>query len=550
MSHFSGVKVHEDNEVAVSVPKGPRTPEPEECEPEEKEPLPSPPVEKIAKSKKLASKKKKKHKRIRTPPEPEEEDTPTIDEVPRKQDKFEEKQPENYENIDSITEGETDNSHPEYKEKENIADVSRSSEEKEEKGFTEGDGKEFERVKPRRRSTYEEPCVDEHENNVDSSNRESVRSLRKSYREEKVYRDAREDSLYREEKPPREEKPYRDEKPNRDEKLYRDEKLHRDEKPYRESKPYRDEKAYRDDKTYREEKPHRHDKAYRGDKPFGDEKVHREDKPYKDTRPYRDEKPYREEKMYKEDKSYSKERRREWEEKERPKRPRLTREESPPPPPPPPPPPVDIAPPSDSRTPEARPLPPLGQEIGQYDNSRGPLGVYSPATHSPMHAVGKVQVGSLGASLGTPTPPMMSPSTAMTTPPSHALPLPPPQQYASPAPPAPPQHNNADTLLDLLRRYPVMWQGIVALKNDQAAVQMHYLAGNAHLAELSLPQLPVQGMGGVPPPLRISQRMRLEPSQLEGVIRRMQVSFLTGIGNFAFKAWVSLINFLFFHKNL
>ena len=69
-----------------------------------------------------------------------------------------------------------------------------------------------------------------------------------------------------------------------------------------------------------------------------------------------------------------------------------------------------------------------------------------------------------------------------------------------------------------------MWQGIIALKNDQAAVQMHYLAGNAQLAELSLPQIPVHGMGGVPPPLRISQRMRLEPSQLEGVIRRMQVS--------------------------
>ena len=44
-------------------------------------------------------------------------------------------------------------------------------------------------------------------------------------------------------------------------------------------------------------------------------------------------------------------------------------------------------------------------------------------------------------------------------------------------PPPPPPPTNADSLLDLLRRYPVMWQGLFALKNDSAAVQMHYISG-------------------------------------------------------------------------
>ena len=44
-------------------------------------------------------------------------------------------------------------------------------------------------------------------------------------------------------------------------------------------------------------------------------------------------------------------------------------------------------------------------------------------------------------------------------------------------PPPPPPPTNADTLMDLLRRYPVMWQGLFALKNDSAAVQMHFLSG-------------------------------------------------------------------------
>ncbi|XP_055296443.1 protein split ends isoform X2 [Sitodiplosis mosellana] len=79
----------------------------------------------------------------------------------------------------------------------------------------------------------------------------------------------------------------------------------------------------------------------------------------------------------------------------------------------------------------------------------------------------------------------------------------------------PPQ---ADSLLMLLQRYPVMWQGLLALKTDQAAVQMHFVFGNPDVASGSLPC----NSDGSTPPLRIAQRMRLEQTQLEGVARKMQ----------------------------
>ena len=80
----------------------------------------------------------------------------------------------------------------------------------------------------------------------------------------------------------------------------------------------------------------------------------------------------------------------------------------------------------------------------------------------------------------------------------------------------PPQ---SDSLLMLLQRYPVMWQGLLALKNDQAAVQMHFVFGNPNVARDSLPH----NSDGSTPPLRIAQRMRLEQTQVEGVARKMQV---------------------------
>lgn len=78
----------------------------------------------------------------------------------------------------------------------------------------------------------------------------------------------------------------------------------------------------------------------------------------------------------------------------------------------------------------------------------------------------------------------------------------------------------ADSLLMLLQRYPVMWQGLLALKNDQAAVQMHFVFGNPNVARDSLPC----NSDGSTPPLRIAQRMRLEQTQVDGVARKMQVN--------------------------
>lgn len=72
------------------------------------------------------------------------------------------------------------------------------------------------------------------------------------------------------------------------------------------------------------------------------------------------------------------------------------------------------------------------------------------------------------------------------------------------------------------QRHPVMWQGLLALKNDQAAVQMHFVFGNAFVARDSLPC----NRDGSTPPLRIAQRMRLEQAQIEGVSRKMQVIFV------------------------
>ncbi|GFO42532.1 msx2-interacting protein [Plakobranchus ocellatus] len=76
-----------------------------------------------------------------------------------------------------------------------------------------------------------------------------------------------------------------------------------------------------------------------------------------------------------------------------------------------------------------------------------------------------------------------------------------------------------DSPVGILQRFPVMWQGGLALKNESSYVQMHFIAGNRRLPSQALPQpLPNGGL----PPLRISQRMRLEHSQLDGVAKRMQ----------------------------
>lgn len=284
----------------------------------------------------------------------------------------------------------------------------------------------------------------------------------------------------------------------------------------------------------------------------------RYDQPEFDEKPPRrhsaDERPSKEERDFSREtenrsprnKPHRDERRRDWENKDgtRPKRRRTSSGESPPPPPPPPPPPREVGealPPHVDMLPRVGPPAPdgLGTQMirPSYDVAPAPVRydtqLYETNRAVPLGAspagIPLNPTGVAPPNIGTPPLAVHSPGVPIGVPPVPALaspqgvaPPPPPPHPDYNTPPPAPQQSNADTLLDLLRRYPVVWQGLLALKNDSAAVQMHYLAGNGRLAEVSLPQAPANGVGSVPPPIRIAQRMRLEPSQLEGVIRRMQ----------------------------
>jgi len=78
----------------------------------------------------------------------------------------------------------------------------------------------------------------------------------------------------------------------------------------------------------------------------------------------------------------------------------------------------------------------------------------------------------------------------------------------------------------LLQRLPLVWTGQLVLKNDVAAVKMHYVSGNQDLVRASLPPeaLTQDGSSTTLSQLRISQRMRLDPSHLDQVSERMQVT--------------------------
>jgi len=66
--------------------------------------------------------------------------------------------------------------------------------------------------------------------------------------------------------------------------------------------------------------------------------------------------------------------------------------------------------------------------------------------------------------------------------------------------------------------------GTLALKTDTAGVEMFYLCGNQALPDLALPA----EEGGLCL-LKISQRMKLEKPQLEGLDWKIKVSHTTGI---------------------
>ena len=85
-----------------------------------------------------------------------------------------------------------------------------------------------------------------------------------------------------------------------------------------------------------------------------------------------------------------------------------------------------------------------------------------------------------------------------------------------------------DMIDSLLQAYPLVWQGRLSLKNIETRVSLHYIQGNAELLHACMallasggggqPQMSLVNSGG---PLRIVQRMRLEPAQLEGVQRKI-----------------------------
>uniref|UniRef100_A0A915Q0J7 SPOC domain-containing protein n=1 Tax=Setaria digitata TaxID=48799 RepID=A0A915Q0J7_9BILA len=71
----------------------------------------------------------------------------------------------------------------------------------------------------------------------------------------------------------------------------------------------------------------------------------------------------------------------------------------------------------------------------------------------------------------------------------------------------------------VIARYPVMWQGIIALKTNETRVQMHKVGGNAEMCKRSLDQFTTSS--NHMPLIRINQRMRMEASQLESVQCKM-----------------------------
>ncbi|XP_047521792.1 protein split ends-like isoform X4 [Pieris napi] len=147
------------------------------------------------------------------------------------------------------------------------------------------------------------------------------------------------------------------------------------------------------------------------------------------------------------------------------------------------------------------PTPPL--ELRRPPSARVPRPAHSPSP-ADRHILYAVRCGR--------SPP---PAHGSGRPPSALPPL------AAPGPPHASQvPREADSLQMLLRRYPVMWQGLLALKNDSAAVQMHFVGGSAGVAADALSR---SADGAATSLLRIAQRMRLEPAQLDQVHRKMKM---------------------------
>lgn len=69
----------------------------------------------------------------------------------------------------------------------------------------------------------------------------------------------------------------------------------------------------------------------------------------------------------------------------------------------------------------------------------------------------------------------------------------------------------------IITRYPILWSGLLALKNDSVSVQMHFVSGNRDISFRALPSFNDNMQ-----PLRITQRMRLDQVQLTALERKIQ----------------------------
>ncbi|XP_054857337.1 msx2-interacting protein isoform X2 [Eublepharis macularius] len=173
--------------------------------------------------------------------------------------------------------------------------------------------------------------------------------------------------------------------------------------------------------------------------------------------------------------------------------------------------------------PEPTHHPAVNRHIPQIDPHvhlpRAPAETGPPASYpSPVAVAVKQELPSPHQAPAGPKSALFLPTTGSPSgPPGLSLSRPEPQPALKPDPAPHPIPQRPVDMVQLLTKYPIVWQGLLALKNDTAAVQLHFVSGNNVLAHRSLPA----PEGG--PPLRIAQRMRLEASQLEGVARRMMV---------------------------
>lgn len=91
----------------------------------------------------------------------------------------------------------------------------------------------------------------------------------------------------------------------------------------------------------------------------------------------------------------------------------------------------------------------------------------------------------------------------------------------------------------LLEKYPLTWQGLLSLKNDQVCIQMHYVSGAREIAQRALSSYDDQSTT----PLRITQRMRIDHIQLQGLERRIQVRVIAH--GLTFPLLISLYAFIY-----